>query len=316
MEQQYTQPDSLSHVLSSLTLPGWQGGVAMLAAPWGVDIVGQPVSFYAVRRGRCELTVEAEPRRHLLEEGEFAIVANGCRHRLACDTLAETHSFDEAFSPAARTGELISLSEQTEVVYAHSARRSEGLASWHLNLPNVIRLERQHHRSLFDTPELMRWIQAEQLAGYPGQQAMVDQLVGILFRLVLRAYVVSCETTGDQEISRSILSAAMDPLIGSVVGLIHSEPGNPWTVATLAQRANMSRSAFSERFREVTGKPPLQYLTEYRMQRAGELLRDSNLGVKQIAAIVGYESPSSFTSAFKRWSSCSPAFYRKRHVDQ
>jgi AraC-like DNA-binding protein len=72
-----------------------------------------------------------------------------------------------------------------------------------------------------------------------------------------------------------------------------------------------AKSAFSERFREVVGKPPLQYLTEYRIRKACQLLRDTRLGVKEISSQVGYDSASSFSNAFKRWMGKSPGAFRR-----
>jgi AraC-like DNA-binding protein len=155
-------------------------------------------------------------------------------------------------------------------------------------------------------------MEAEQRAGQPGWQAIVNQYVQILFHQTLRAFV-SCGKTAPEPSdvgSADTSSLVTDPIIGLVVGLLHAQPDKPWTVASLARWVNMSRSAFSERFREVVGSPPLHYLTELRMARACELLKGSDLGVKQIAGLVGYESPSSFTNAFKRWHGVSPATYR------
>jgi AraC-like DNA-binding protein len=93
--------------------------------------------------------------------------------------------------------------------------------------------------------------------------------------------------------------------------VIHSRPEAAWTVTSLAEQVNMSKSAFSERFREVVGKPPLHYLTEYRLRKACQLLSETRLGVKEISSQVGYDSVSSFSTAFKRWIGNSPsAFHR------
>ena len=134
--------------------------------------------------------------------------------------------------------------------------------------------------------------------------------MGVLCQQLIRAHVDG--GAGDDEATKSELLASpiFDPFIRPALVLIHSEPDKPWTVANLARHVQMSRSAFSDRFRDVVGVPPLQYLTQFRMRRACELLCNSKLGVKQIAAMVGYESPSSFTSAFKRITGASPASYR------
>jgi AraC-like DNA-binding protein len=130
-----------------------------------------------------------------------------------------------------------------------------------------------------------------------------------MFYQSLRAYINGTDREPEQQ-GEAVQSVVSDPAIGLVVGLLHNQPGDPWTVASLARWTNMSRSAFSERFRDVIGQPPLHYLTEVRMARACHMLTNTELSVKQIAALVGYESPSSFTNAFKRWNGTSPANYR------
>ena len=52
----------------------------------------------------------------------------------------------------------------------------------------------------------------------------------------------------------------------------------------------------------------MQYLTTWRMVKATELLRESRLGLKEVAAQVGYESEVSFSKAFKRWAGVAPVF--------
>ncbi|MDB5297735.1 MAG: AraC family transcriptional regulator, partial [Phycisphaerales bacterium] len=99
--------------------------------------------------------------------------------------------------------------------------------------------------------------------------------------------------------------------VGLALSMIHARPGDPWTVARLADRVAMSRSAFAERFAGAVGEPPLRYLTTFRMRRAAELLRTSAAGVREIAARVGYESEAAFGHAFKRCHGVSPGAYRR-----
>ncbi len=72
----------------------------------------------------------------------------------------------------------------------------------------------------------------------------------------------------------------------------------------------MSRSLLDERFRQVLGRSPIRYLTEWRMHVAVELLASTDLGVAQIAHRVGYESEEAFSRAFKRSLGSSPSVWR------
>ncbi|MBK8162982.1 MAG: helix-turn-helix transcriptional regulator [Gammaproteobacteria bacterium] len=85
----------------------------------------------------------------------------------------------------------------------------------------------------------------------------------------------------------------------------------PWTVKALDSEAALSRSAFFERFVQVIGQPPMQYLTQWRMQVASNLLRNSRAPVVSIALEVGYESEPAFTRAFKRLAGVPPGVWRR-----
>jgi AraC-like DNA-binding protein len=147
----------------------------------------------------------------------------------------------------------------------------------------------------------------------PGSQAVIDQLVRLCFIKTLRSLILNSGSAG---LSTGVWLATSDPLVGPALALIHTRPQTHWTVSALAREVDMSRSAFAERFRKVVGSPPLQYVTEVRMQKACDLLLDSELGVKEIAALVGYESSSSFTTVFKRRIGLSPALYRNQRISQ
>jgi AraC-like DNA-binding protein len=108
------------------------------------------------------------------------------------------------------------------------------------------------------------------------------------------------------------LAALHDPVLAPALALLHGDPGRRWTVADLAAEVAVSRSALDERFRQVLGRSPIRYLTEWRMHLAEELLDTTDLGVVPIARRVGYESEEAFSRAFKRTHGESPGRWRAR----
>lgn len=76
--------------------------------------------------------------------------------------------------------------------------------------------------------------------------------------------------------------------------------------------ASVSLSYFSQFFKEETGKTFVEYLTEIRMDKAKELLRNTNRMLYDISEMVGYENPAYFTVAFKKHVGLSPRDYRKQ----
>jgi AraC-like DNA-binding protein len=73
----------------------------------------------------------------------------------------------------------------------------------------------------------------------------------------------------------------------------------------------MSRSAFAVRFKELLGQTPLEYVTEWRMQKAVQLLERHDKKLIDVAQSVGYESDAAFSKAFKRVVGLTPGEYRQ-----
>ena len=102
-----------------------------------------------------------------------------------------------------------------------------------------------------------------------------------------------------------------DSRVGRALALIHERLGEAWTVAKLAAKAGLSRSAFTVRFTKVVGESPQAYLIRVRMQRAARLLREQDDSLGRITLAVGYESESSFNKAFKRQYRKTPGQFRR-----
>ena len=64
------------------------------------------------------------------------------------------------------------------------------------------------------------------------------------------------------------LAALNDPQINSALKLMHNKPDQEWTLESLAKSVAMSRSVFAGRFRKLVGETPLNYLTNWRMNKA------------------------------------------------
>ncbi len=99
--------------------------------------------------------------------------------------------------------------------------------------------------------------------------------------------------------------------MSKVIDAMHSDYQRPWSLEGLAMVAGLSRSGFALNFRKQVGITPMDYLTNWRMQIACELLQAEDQNVATVAIAVGYESESAFSVAFKRIVKCRPGFYQK-----
>jgi AraC-like DNA-binding protein len=152
----------------------------------------------------------------------------------------------------------------------------------------------------------MRAVVTESNQRRPGGEAVLERMSEMLFVEVLRRYADSLppEHTG-------WLAGMRDPAVGRALALLHEKPAQAWTLERLGDEAGLSRSSLHERFVHFTGQAPMQYLTQWRMQRAAGLLRDTAAKVVDIALEVGYESEAAFSRAFRRVVGVPPGAWRR-----
>jgi AraC-like DNA-binding protein len=106
------------------------------------------------------------------------------------------------------------------------------------------------------------------------------------------------------------LAGLRDEVVGRALTLLHGRPAHAWTLAQLAQEAGSSRSKLARRFAELVGQPPMQYLAQWRMQVAANLLSRSGAKVAAIGREVGYDSEAAFSRAFKKATGVAPGAWR------
>jgi AraC family transcriptional activator of mtrCDE len=101
-----------------------------------------------------------------------------------------------------------------------------------------------------------------------------------------------------------------DPQIARVFADMVARPAAPHSVASLADAAFLSRSAFMARFSAALGHSPMQVLRDIRMRQAAAQLRTGDLSLDQVARNVGYASRGTFVRAFREVFGTGPAGYR------
>jgi AraC-like DNA-binding protein len=107
------------------------------------------------------------------------------------------------------------------------------------------------------------------------------------------------------------LAGLRDRFVARALGLMHVQPAHDWTVEELAGRIGISRSALAQRFSDLIGMPPMQYLAQWRLQIAAQQLRLTEQPLASVAEEIGYESEAAFNRAFKRAFGVPPATWRK-----
>jgi len=279
------------------------------ATPSGKETSATDLAHFAMlSRGNCWLSVDGIREAIPLTGGDCFLLAKGTSIVLRDSPRTRPRwTFREIGARAngnvARCGG--GGSPTTIVCGSLSFDRASLKPITHL-LPNFILIKSDQARTLalHNTMQALASEMAEQV---PGSEVVANRLAEVLVIQVLRAHIASGPGR-----NKGWLRAIFDPQIGTALSAIHEKLNTPWTVESLAEAASMSRSAFAARFKELLGQTPLEYVTEWRMQKAMRLLQGRDKKLIDVARSVGYESDAAFSKAFKRVVGDSPGEYRKR----
>jgi AraC family L-rhamnose operon regulatory protein RhaS len=97
------------------------------------------------------------------------------------------------------------------------------------------------------------------------------------------------------------------------LGELHRHLDYEWTVEDMANECGLARSRFNHYCKIITNLPPLDYLSQLRLETATRLLATTDLPVALVAAQCGYQSSRYFSTKFRAFANCSPSDYRLSH---
>ncbi|RJF96529.1 AraC family transcriptional regulator [Noviherbaspirillum cavernae] len=146
---------------------------------------------------------------------------------------------------------------------------------------------------------------AEAAGQRAGSATVLAKLSELLFVEALRRCI---DTLPQHE--KGWLAGVRDRYVGRALSRLHAQPAHPWTVDELAGNVGLSRSALAQRFTDLLGQPPMQYLARWRLHTAARQLRSGRQSLAEVADAVGYDSEAAFSRAFKREFGLPPASWR------
>lgn len=303
--------DVLAHLMSLMRTKGSLYGRLELSAPFGFQFPADHGVCLIVTRGSCFLSVDDSPQVALVG-GDFVFLPTPRFYAIRSSPERPLRSMLEVASQEEfhRTRLITYDGGEGPSVSLVAGCFSLAEPESHLlvkHLPAIVHLQGSGEHISPWFPSTLQFLASEVSQNLPGGTAIVDRLAEVLFVEAMRSRIGSSSGT-DQP---SWLQALNDPQIGKAIELMHAEPARPWTIDELARRVSMSRSAFAERFRKLTGETPLDHLTQWRMVKAGNLMRATPpMKLAEIATATGYESESSFGKAFRRVMGVSPGKFR------
>lgn len=138
-----------------------------------------------------------------------------------------------------------------------------------------------------------------------GSDSVVERLCDSLFVLVIRHCIE------EDLVQQGVFAAMQDKRLAAVLGLIHQQPWQPWTIAELCTRSGLSKTVLSEKFAALIGSSPIEYLIAWRLQIAAQWLKEPDMTIERVAERCGYDSAAAFSKAFKRCFKISPGTFRR-----
>ncbi|WP_326535728.1 AraC family transcriptional regulator [Pseudorhodoferax sp.] len=279
------------------------------------------IEYHMLAKGQCWIAIDGEPALRM-QAGDIVMLPHGDAHVVSsAPDVPPMDKDDAALLGRMRDGEkpipitfrggaclvgvdLPSPQVQTLVVCGFIACDLKPFNPLISALPRMLHL-RADEVGAWVAP-VLEHAAAETGTARAGSSAMLQRLSETVFVDGARRYL---DRLAPPE--HGWLGALRDRHVGRAITLMHTDPTLPWTLETLGERVGLSRSALHERFVALAGMPPMQYLTNWRMQCGALLLREGQGSVASVALDVGYESEAAFARAFKRATGLPPATWRR-----
>ncbi len=286
----------------------YQSPHADAVAPFLEPGAERVVIFHMITQGECYVELgDAPPTR--LVAGDVVVFPQGDAHRMGSQPgLAPPTAVRLQAVLARRPRQLVygGGGPATRLVCGYLACDARLARMLLKGLPPLVRVNLRGSNAGAWLESSIRYALAETRSPRPGGAGVLAKLSEVVFIEVLRLYM------NEQSDGRTgWLAGVGDRVVGAALNALHKSPAQAWTLEALARTAGTSRSVLAERFQHLVGTSPMQYLTEWRMLLAMNLLRRSNAPLAHIAESVGYQTDTAFSRAFHREFGAPPAAWRK-----
>ncbi|MFC0087113.1 AraC family transcriptional regulator [Dyella flava] len=299
--------DPLSDVLSLLKVKSVLSARFEAADPWALRFPAyRHVKFGGVIKGDRWVWIEGVTVPVKLSAGDFYLLTDGSPYCFASDPGVALQDGEKVFADHLDADGIIRYGRgEARTISVGGLFEFDGdMSGLLLNLlPSLVHVPAAapHARPLRAALELFK---AETESVQPGATAMAGSIANMVLLNILRAHLAANPR------STGWLGALSDARIGAALRMMHETIAHRWKVEELASKVGMSRTAFIERFKDLVGVPPLEYLIRWRMTMARDALKTGNDNLANIAAAIGYASETTFSSTFKKMFGQSPSQYR------
>ncbi|EEA94618.1 AraC family transcriptional regulator [Pseudovibrio sp. JE062] len=267
------------------------------------------IRFHLVLRGSCWLCMEGEPP-VFLEEGDVALIPNGAAQMIKSDPALPSVGLGELLTGGALRDGCLHVGEgaDTNSLLCGFCQFDEELDHPILSsLPASLRLRLQDLGSEPWLAATLKLIALEANFNGQGSSAILNRLIETI--VIQSTRTLSARPSEDAQ--AGFIAALGDKSLSRAITEFHRAPEQNWQVTDLAEIAGMSRASFARHFIRHVGKPPMEYVRDWRLMRARSLLTDTNLSSEEIATRCGYNSLPSFSKLFKKRFGMGPGTFRR-----
>ncbi|HEX7666097.1 MAG TPA: AraC family transcriptional regulator [Polyangiaceae bacterium] len=301
--------DVLSATLAKMHLKALNSTTIDAGGRWAFELpAAEVLRLQVVLRGDCWLVFEGERRKHHLVAGDCFLLPHAKALVMTSDPSIKKRQPLRRVIRSAQDGVMrLVCNDGGDFLSIGTAFQLEGHFQEIVfgRLPSLI-----HIPAHADQAAVLRWglerFVAEVESAHPGRALMLGHLAPIMLLQTFRSYLASAAN------ERNWFVALSEPRLARALAAMQSDHARDWSLDELAKKAGLSRAGFALNFKKWIGITPLEYLTQWRMQIACELLKEEGTRVTEVASAVGYESESAFSVAFTRVVGDRPGHYRRR----
>lgn len=291
----------------------YQSPRADSAAPLLEPGAERVVIFHLITEGECFVEIDDEPPVHL-KAGDAVVFPQGHAHRMCSAPGLEPAKGARLESILSRRPRKLVYGRggsTTRLVCGYLACDTRLARMLLRGLPSVMKVSVRGSNAGMWLEASLQYALAEARSPRPGGAGVLAKLAEVLFIEVLRLYM------NEQSAGRpGWLAAVRDRIVGAALTQLHTRAAHAWTLESLARAVGTSRSVLADRFQHLVGSPPMEYLTQWRMLLAANLLCGSNAPLARIAEEIGYQTDTAFIRAFRREYGMPPAAWRRRQLNR
>lgn len=281
-------------------------------SPWGFNIPNykKSIRFHIVLEGQFWISLD-DKNPFKVNPGDIVLIPHGKEHKLMDNLETTILSLDEIIDKSEfKAGELLRYNSSgdasTQLVCGHFEFEGNQNLPLLKSFPDYIHVKSSEEDNFSWLTTALSFIDYESNNRGLGADSIINKLSEIIFIQSMRYYIKH------NAVNSLFFSALNDENIRKSIEEVHKAPQRKWAIEDLAKISGLSRTVYIKRFQKLTGITPMNYVAQWRMEKAKKLLKNGSLSVDEISLDVGYAASESFQKTFKKLVGITPSAYRKQ----